>query len=312
MKNILIFLFMTFIISSCGTSPQDDAYIADMEVASDVQPLSVTRSGGVINEAKEIEPVDYIDKKIIKDAHVGVEVDDYYKYRTTLDSLINQLGGYISNDNLNKSDYSINGNLMIRIPAATFEQFITLLEKGTEKLLYKNITARDVTEEFIDIEARLKSKKEVEKRYLELLSQARNVKEILEVEEKLRVIREEIEAREGRLNYLKKQVNYSTINLQLTQLLDYKYEPGKEKSFFQRLLKSFDKGWKGFVSFLLFLFRIWPVLLIGLLTFYYIRRIKRKRRLQKEELKKQQHIKQKRYYRKPNKANKEDKSKTNN
>jgi hypothetical protein len=312
MKQILIFVAILLMISSCGTSPKDDAYMADMEIASDVQPLSVARSAGVKSEAKDKVPVDYTDKKIIKDAQVGVEVDDYYEYRSLIDSLINQLGGYISNDNLNKSDYSINGNLTIRIPAAKFEHFISLLEKGTDKLLYKNISARDVTEEFIDIEARLKSKKEVEKRYLELLSQARNVKEILEVEEKLRIIREEIEAREGRLNYLKKQVSYSTINLQITQQLDYKYEPAKEKSFFQRLLKSLDKGWKGFVSFLLFLFRIWPVLLIGFLTFYYIRRIKRKRKLQKDELKKQQHIKQKRYYRKPNKAKKEDKSKTNN
>ena len=171
--------------------------------------------------------------------------------------------------------------MTIRIPSENFEKFISTLEKGSEKLLYKNISARDVTEEFIDIEARLNTKKEVEKRYIQLLSKAKNIKEILEVEEKLRVLREEIESKEGRLKYLKKQVSYSTVYLQITQNLEYKYEPVKEKSFFQRLFKSLDKGRKGFIVFLLFLFRIWPVILIGVFSFYYIRRIRRKKNVNK-------------------------------
>jgi len=137
----------------------------------------------------------------------------------------------------------------------------------------------------------------------------------LEVEEKLRIIREEIESREGRLNYLKKQVSFSTIYLQISQKLDYKYEPVKEKGFFQRLFKSLDKGWKGFVSFLLFLFRIWPVILIGMAIFLYIRKIRRKKKLikqQEEEKKSRQRTNSKRYYNKPRVTKRENKKESNN
>ena len=209
--------------------------------------------------------------------------------------------------------------MTIRIPAQNFEKFISILEKGSGKLKYKNISARDVTEEFIDIEARLKTKKEVEKRYRQLLSKAKNIKEILEVEEKLRVLREEIESREGRLKYLKKQVAFSTVYLQITQKLDYKYEPTKEKSFLQRLFKSLDKGWKGLIIFLLFMFRIWPLIIIGLIAVYYIRivRKKRKQKLAKAEADQntnrtvKQRTGNKKYYYKPKQTKTENKTKSN-
>ena len=70
----------------------------------------------------------------------------------------------------------------------------------------KNVSVQDVTEEYLDIEARLKTKKEVEARYIEILkSKTKTVEDVLKAEEQIRIIREEIEAREGRLNYLKNQ-----------------------------------------------------------------------------------------------------------
>ena len=68
-----------------------------------------------------------------------------------------------------------------------------------------------MTEEFVDLKARLKAKKELEDRYLQLLEQAKNVKEMLEIERELSNIREEIEAKEGRLQYLQNKVTLSTI-----------------------------------------------------------------------------------------------------
>ena len=317
MKKILFSLLAIIALYSCHQEGSDNfptEYSIEDDALFDVD-IPITRMSVMSEKAAfNQEPKLVIDKKIIKDANVGVEVEDFYAYRSRIDSLVISLNAYISNDNLDKNDYSINSNLTIRIPAKGFDKLINNIEKGSGKLLYKNISARDVTEEFIDIEARLKTKKEVEKRYTQLLSKARNVKEILEVEEKLRLIREEIESREGRLNYLKKQVSYSTVNLRITQKIEYKYESIKGDGFFQRLFKSLDKGWKGFVSFILFLFRIWPLILIGIVAFYYIRKIISKRKLKKQEeaRKRSQGRSQKRYYNKPRSTQREDKPKSNN
>jgi Domain of unknown function (DUF4349) len=281
MKNIkLLVIILIVFVMGCTGGYNDKSFsdeYSDMEVMEEIAPSTAFDMLPVNSQAQNPDII--IDKKIIKDARIGLEVDNYPIYRISLDSAINKAKGYVSSDNLDKNDYNINCQLVIRIPADYFDKFISSLEKGSEKLLYKNISARDVTEEFIDIEARLNTKKEVEKRYIQLLTRAKNIKEILEVEEKLRVLREEIESKEGRLKYLKKQVSYSTVNLHITQNYEYKYEPEKEKNFFQRLFKSMDKGWKGFIVFLLFLFRLWPLILIGIATFYYIRRIRRKKKM---------------------------------
>ncbi len=278
MKNIKFLIIILIAIAMGCTSGYNDKDFSD-ELYDLEEEIPALSSAGAEMDSRMQEPNLIIDKKIIKDACIGLEVDNYSEYRSKLDSAIIRAKGYISSDNMDKNDYNINCQLVLRIPANYFDKFISSLEKGSEIFLYKNISARDVTEEFIDIEARLNTKKEVEKRYIQLLSKARNIKEILEVEEKLRVLREEIESKEGRLKYLKKQVSYSTIYLNITQNYEYKYEPEKEKNFFQRLFKSLDKGWKGFIVFVLFLFRIWPVILIGVFTFYYIRRIRRKKKM---------------------------------
>jgi len=279
MKNFKLILFIGFFfILSCGNNAKEDYNLGEIEsMAYDAVNLPAPRQLSVGTEPKTTNSdINYIDnKKIIKDARIGVKVDNYNTYRARLDTAIYKLNGYVSNANLEKTDYNIHCNISIRIPAENFDNFLTFLEKGTVKLLYKNITARDVTEEFIDVESRIKTKKEVEKRYVQLLSKAKSIKDILEIEEKLRIIREEIEAREGRLKYLKNQVAFSTVYLEINQELDFKYEPIKEKSFLQRLWKSIHGGWKGFIAFLLFLVRIWPVIVIGFAIFYYIRRIRR-------------------------------------
>lgn len=314
MRNTVIFILLAIVLVSCENKKETYSEFASMEMEEEIMPI--TRQAGLEPPPPSLENTYTADKKIIKDARIGVSVEDFKEFRLALDSVIKKVDGYISNDNLDKNDYNISCNLTIRIPANNFERFISFLENGKEKLLYKNISARDVTEEFIDIEARLRTKREVEKRYIQLLSKARNVKEILEVEEKLRVLREEIESKEGRLNYLKKQVAYSTINLYIIQELEFKYHPEKEKNFFQRLFKSLDRGWKGFITFLLFLFRIWPLIIISLITFYYIRKIRRKKKqekLDREAEANKQRISKKRYYNKPKQSkNIENKPKLNN
>ena len=133
----------------------------------------------------------------------------------------------------------------------------------------------DVSAEFVDITARLKTKKEVEKRYIDLLQKAVKVTDILEVEEQLRVIREEIEAKEGQLKLLNDQVADSTVNLNFHQ--NFEYTPQDEPGFFGRMGHAFGNGWKGFLSFLIGLAYVWPLwLILGLTTYFLAKFIKRK------------------------------------
>lgn len=270
MKNSIVLLLVLVGFISCNS--HNNKLAGDMpEVYQENEVVPTRMAESTPSMAQTQDKIQVIEKKIIKDAEIGIEVSDYKIVKNKVDSIVRSLNGYISNDNLYNNDESINCNMVIRMPEKNFEKFLTFLEKGGDRVKYKNISARDITEEFIDIEARLKNKLAVEKRYAQLLAKALSVKDILEIEEKLRIIREEIESTQGRLNYLSSQVSYSTINLMLEQKLEYKYQPSKGKNFFQLLIRSLDKGWNVFLQFLLFVFKLWPfiILIIAIIIAYY-------------------------------------------
>lgn len=154
------------------------------------------------------------EQKIIRDAYLRFETRDLNKtYQETLD-LVKKYNGYLQSDESGKGYQEINRSLVIKIPNTHFQSMIDALSGSVSYFDTKRISAKDVTEEFVDIEARLLAKRTLEARYMELLSKAQNVKDILEIERELANIREEIEARQGRLNYLQSQVAYSTIRME--------------------------------------------------------------------------------------------------
>ena len=136
-----------------------------------------------------------------------------------------------------------------------------------------------MTDQFIDLETRLETKRNYLIRYKDLLKKAGNVKEILEIEERIRVLAEEIESTTGRLKYLNDLVDYSTLDLQIFKPKDFKYTPGMRDKFTERLKQSLSKGWFGFVDFLLFFIRVWPVwLIITLILFTWKKLNKRNKK----------------------------------
>ena len=102
----------------------------------------------------------------------------------------------------------------------------------------------------------LKNKKELEKRYLEILQQSKSVEDILNIERELGKLREEIEATEGRLNYLSNQVSFSTLSVSL-----YK-KVANETSFLGKIGERFNNGFENLKSFLLFILTVWPFVII--------------------------------------------------
>jgi hypothetical protein len=131
-----------------------------------------------------------------------------------------------------------------------------------------DISSQDVTEEFVDIEARLKAKREVRDRYIEVLkTKTGTVKDIIEAEEAIRVITEEIEAKEGRLRYLNDRVDLSTVTLTMYEKVKYVGEPERfEKDYSDDVSESFGDGWKVVKAIFLGFVTIWPILLIGLIA----------------------------------------------
>lgn len=231
----------------------------------------------IVNENKN-----QLEKKqmIIKNASIEFQVEDFEKSTENINNIVKDFNAYIASSNQSNSSYEIENTVVIRLISSKFDSLIEELMKESIYLNYKNITSEDVTEEFIDINVRLKTKKKVEKRFLDILQQARTIEDILAVENQLRVIREEIDAKEGRLKYLKDKVKYSTITLTYYEKIEYLSAP--ETGFFHKIFKAFKKGWKQLLQFIVGLVYIWPFLIILAGSIYLIRRWLLKRKLEKK------------------------------
>ena len=285
MKNISLYgACLLLILASCKSgSPkyQEDAIQFDMATSAD--QMKAPPPAAMVMERNTSNPeavlaVTGISRKIIRDGSMEIRVNDLQKGKGAVDTLVKNYKGYYSNESFNNMDFSRGYNLTIRIPSDRFDEFITAIEAGDGEIVYKNISSRDVTEEFIDLETRLANKKNYLSRYGDLLKQAKNVKDILEIQEKTRLIEEEVESVQGRLKYLNNQVDYSTLTLQISKKNDYNQYSQSKGNFFDRLKMSLVKGWFGLVSFALFLIRIWPFWIITGGLYYILRRIWKKRK----------------------------------
>ena len=213
-------------------------------------------------------------KKIIKDGSISVKTKDINEGKKNIDNLLKQLNAYYETEDLQNDDQRISYNLRVRIPAENFERLITTLENGKDEIQSKSIQARDVTEEFVDIESRLKSKREYFNKYMSLLKRASTIKDILAIEENIRIIQEEIESREGRLKYLTDQVSFSTLNINLYSEKEYVYKPEQEDNFSERVKKALSIGWKSVVELLIWIVAIWPFIIVGILAVFIFRRVR--------------------------------------
>jgi hypothetical protein len=278
MEKRLSFLLIAFlVISITGCGSRKSAENANFE------SISANRGGAytetVANDvaepqvAKEVTATD-IAPKVIKTANVSIEVFDYLKSRQKVDSIVAKHKGYITNEAFQETDTQKSNSITIRVPAQNFDQLLSDFAAIAKKVDYQNIYTQDVTEEYIDVKTRLINKLEVEKTYRKHLREAKNIEDILKIENKLAEIRSEIESAEGRLKYIDHQVNLSTVSLYLYQKLEYKYIPEELPGFWQRVKEGIHWGWKGFLWFLILLVKLWPLWLLGIAAYFFYIKIK--------------------------------------
>ncbi len=242
---------------------------------SSVQSSSLTSSSNISasSNSKEVKK----QQKIIKNGTLRIKTKHFKESKKAIDKLVQSYGGDYETEELDKNEERIQFYLIIRVAPKKFERFIQSLESGKGEVEYKKINANNVTEEFLDIETRLENKRKYLKRYHELLSKAKNVNEILNIEENIRQLMEEIESKEGRLKYLNDQVDLSTIQITLYKEFTVKEAPVYHPPFLARAKNALITGWNSIISFLLWTVSKWPFIIILSITTWYVRKRLRNR-----------------------------------
>lgn len=205
-----------------------------------------------------------MEKKLIKNGELGFQTNNLSETRKKIEAALKVNGGYIAKEN--SYDYSNNptDELITRVPAKDFDKFLSQVLDGVEKIDYKRVDIEDVTEQFVDLEARLKSRRQLEMKYEELMVKASSMDDILKIQKEKELIREEIESAEGRLKYLSNQVGYSTLKI------TYYEHKASGFNFGGKMGNALKDGSTGFLWFLIIMVQLWPLWLMGGLVWWFI------------------------------------------
>jgi len=288
MKNILFLLVFLVSFSNCKKAEEapDQMIVADV-YADAKDEISVNESLNVpppppapkVDQVKFVKPVlasseqiatEKIEQKIIKTGDIKFETNDLGKTYNQMITAVKKHNAIIQNDTEGNEYGSIFRKIIVRVPSKNFDLFLSDISKGVTYFDNKEISSQDVTEEYIDIDARLKAKKILEARYLELLKKANKVSEMLEIEAQLSAIREEIEAKEGQLRYMQSQISMSTITIEFYKTVAN--EGGATISYVSKIWNAIASGFNSISSFFIGLLSIWPFLIILAAAVYYIRK----------------------------------------
>ncbi len=203
------------------------------------------------------------DKKIIKTADVTLELKDYAAYNQSIHKGLKAYGAYISTEEQSLDDIRSANNITIKVPVEQFENLMNSFSGDGIKVLQKKIGSEDVSGEVVDTRSRLEAKKQMRERYLGLLKQAKNMKEILEVQDQVNSIQQEIESAAGRVSYLNHQSAYSTIRLTYFQYLSTDGIQPKEPGYIYKLKEAFSYGIRIIANLFIFMVTLWPLFLCG-------------------------------------------------
>jgi hypothetical protein len=269
MKKALLIFGLALSISACSNKAFEDSVPQGKTVST-----NANAEAAALKEESKSDILSIDNPKLIKQAEIRMEVEDLKLQTETIKQIANTYKGYISSMNFTNNYATSENTLIIKIPSESFDKVIDEMSKHAKYIESKNIAIQDVSEEYVDVEARIKTKLEVEQRYLDILrTKSKTVKDVLDAEEQLRIIREEIEAKQARLIVLKNQVAYSTLNLTLYQRIEVSNAPeANEASFLYKLKNAFQGGWDVIVWLFLAILYVWPIWIILFISIYFFRK----------------------------------------
>ena len=162
-----------------------------------------------------------MNRKILRNAELTLETPDPASVQRKITTIAESLGGFVVTSESKQRQLRESGqqelevNVVVRVPALQFGAALDQIRAQGARVIQEKATGQDVTEEFIDLEARIKTQKALELQFLEIMKQANKVADALEVQRQIADVRTEIEKLEGRKRFLENRASLSTITVNL-------------------------------------------------------------------------------------------------
>lgn len=301
----LAVLLVTVLFAGCGAQSTEAVkdsmdFFADNGSASGGATAPEMESAESLSgSTQKTDAVTPQNQKLIRKIWLEAETEDMDTLLSGVEKRISELGGYVENREVrNGSKYSgythRYASLTIRIPADKLDSFVTDVSEQAN-IVSNRESADDITLSYVATESRMKTLETEQTRLLELLSAAKDMKEILQIEERLMDVRTELEEVTSQLRVMDNQVNYGTVYLDLDEVREYTEVEEEPDGFFARIGKGFMKSLKNMgdfcKEFVIFMIVVIPYLIpfaviavvIVLIVKLSIRRARKRREKQQKE-----------------------------
>ncbi len=279
MRTFFLTCFALCILLSCGHPKEESAKLMAVELAP--PPAEKASADGVLDEDSPEKTAVDTGRKIIKSGDISFETGNLVTTRNKILKSLKKLDGYVAED----SETHDRGNnqqqfvLKIRVPAKNFDLLLDTVSSDADKIDSKDISIKDVTSQFIDIKAQLANSRALENTYLGLLNKAGKMGDVLQIENKLTEIRTAIDSTQGTLNYLSKQVAFSSLSITFytKQILQ-----DNGDTLGSQFKTAMSNGWILLQGLFFGLISLWPILIAFVFFYLLIRRWRRNRRQRKQ------------------------------
>lgn len=293
---LLSIALLAALLAGCGSSESRSAasYDSDMvEYAAEAPAAMAAEGAAMKNTAADTGSTQLPqNRKWIVTVNLTAETDDLDALRSALDTKIAALNGYVEDQSVyNGSIYDSgrryrSANLTVRIPADSIDAFLQDVG-GLANIVRQNKSIEDVTLSYVATESRLKALETEEARLLELLSQAENMTDLLEIEARLSEVRSELENYASQKRLYDNQIDYATVYLSIEEVQEY--TPTEEPSLWERIRDGFtdnlESVGEGLLDVLVWFIVSLPTLVVlavvVLILVLIVRRIRRRRKAKK-------------------------------
>ncbi len=306
-----LFLIASIACSNRGTSAnakysydsgyyESPAMAAEMAYDEDGYAYNTvaTSAKGASSVSNDVESVPTeTNRKLIRDASLTVETKAYEDLLAKLEQQINLFGGYVESMNESGRSYRYSSSyrsayISARIPADRLDEFLGIVD-GLGNVTRKNLSTRDVTSHYVDIESRLKVL-ETEKESLQnIMASAETTTDMLETQSRLYDVIEEIEAYEAQKRTYDSLISYSTVTIDVSEVVELTPQPEETRleELSRRFVQSLGDLWEAIIDFCIDFLVALPWLLvfgavagvIFLIIFLPIHKSAKKRRKAKQE-----------------------------
>ena len=301
-KRFITFGLALLLISACAAPAlraQESAFAPAVEM-----PVAGMPESGVMFEADGRPATDLsvkmagepqsIERLVIRNANLILVVEDPAGSAATISRLADEMGGFVVNSNVYQSTFeggvrATQASITIRVPAERLNEALERIKADAVEVRSENISGQDVTEEYTDLQARLRNLEAAEEELREIMGSLTKAEDVLRVYEQLRQVREQIEITKGRIQYYEQSARLSAITVDLLpdeiarplQIGRWKPE-GTAKEALEALIRALQVLAQVGIWFVIF---VLPILALLSIPFWVLRAIflRRRRRKQAKE-----------------------------